>query len=156
MEITTIAKYAAQFIVPFLAKNKAIKKIGQEVKEVANTSLLNLWNWMKPIFVDEFEDEDGLNPDVENEPIVEREIKKKLESTEAPELEKLSALIEQLTKDQAEGRLPKINEASITGDGNILIQDVENSEINIQKGDVKNQKADKIYNINKIDKADFS
>lgn len=156
MEIALIAKYAAKFILPYLAKNKAVKQITDEVKEVANNSLDKLWSWMKPMFVKEFEGEEGLDPDVENEPVVEREIKKKLEQMDPAELEKLNALLEQLTKDEQEGRLPKMNKAKVSGDDNIVIQDVTDSEIKIQKGDVKNQKADKIYNIKKIDKADFS
>lgn len=156
MEIATIATYAARFMLPYLAKSKTVKQITKEVKEVTNASLLKLWDWMKPIFIEGFENDNGLDPEVEKEPIVEKEVIKKLENIDSKELEKLSAILEQLVKDEAEGRLPKINKANIGGDGNTVIQDVTNSEIKIQHGAVTNQKADKIYNIDKIDKADFS
>jgi len=50
----------------------------------------------------------------------------------------------------------KTNISQIEGEGNIVIQDVSDSKINIQTGNTTHQKADKIYNIKKIDKADFS
>ena len=156
MGITTLAIEAAKFILPFLAKNKAVKQITHEVKEVANNSLSEIWNWIKPVFVEEFEDENGLDPDVENSSVVEREIKKKLKGTDTADLEKLYALIEQLKKDEKEGRLPTLNKMKIKGDKNIGIQDVSDSQIDIQTGNTTHQKADKIYNIKKIDKADFS
>ncbi len=48
------------------------------------------------------------------------------------------------------------NNSNITGNENINIQGVKDSQINIQTGDTTNQTADKIYNIEKVDKADFS
>lgn len=93
---------------------------------------------------------------MENSLIVEREIKNKLKGTGLSELEKLYALIEQLKKDEKEGRLPTINKMKIKGDKNIGIQDVSDSQIDIQTGNTTHQKADKIYNIKKIEKADFS
>ena len=66
------------------------------------------------------------------------------------ELERLE--INKFKKFEQEG---SANSSEITGDKNINIQGVSDSEINIQ-GDTNNQTADKIYNIEKIDKADFS
>lgn len=48
------------------------------------------------------------------------------------------------------------NMASVEGDRNVVIQDVNNSAITIQSGPVTQQNAEKIYNIEQIDKADFS
>ncbi len=45
--------------------------------------------------------------------------------------------------------------ATVTGDGNMVIQGNSGS-VNIQTGNPTTQTADKIYNIEKIDKADFS
>ena len=47
------------------------------------------------------------------------------------------------------------NQLKVTGNNNIAIQDVQGSDIKIQTGG-KVQNAEKIYNIDKIDKADFS
>lgn len=47
------------------------------------------------------------------------------------------------------------NQANVTGDGNIVIQDIQESDVKIQTGGTQ-QHAEKIYNIDKIDKADFS
>lgn len=52
--------------------------------------------------------------------------------------------------------LPSSNSADFSGNGNIVVQDINNSSIHIQTGPVSSQNADKIYNIEKIDKADFS
>ena len=49
----------------------------------------------------------------------------------------------------------KHNQLTVTGNNNIAIQDVQGSDIKIQTGG-KVQNAEKIYNIEKIDKADFS
>lgn len=49
----------------------------------------------------------------------------------------------------------KHNQLTVTGNNNIAIQDVQGSDIKIQTGG-KVQNAEKIYNIDKIDKADFS
>jgi hypothetical protein len=49
----------------------------------------------------------------------------------------------------------KHNQLKVTGNNNIAIQDVRGSDIKIQTGG-KVQNAEKIYNIDKIDRADFS
>lgn len=49
----------------------------------------------------------------------------------------------------------KHNQLTVTGDGNIAIQDVQGSDLKIQTGGTV-QQAEKIYNIERIDKADFS
>lgn len=48
------------------------------------------------------------------------------------------------------------NTAIIDGNGNIVIQDVKDSPINIKIGNMTQQNAEKIYNIDKIDNANFS
>lgn len=50
----------------------------------------------------------------------------------------------------------KVNKAEVIGDNNIVIQDVKDSNIEIQTGDTTNQEANKIYNIDNIDEANFS
>lgn len=46
--------------------------------------------------------------------------------------------------------------AQVKGEGNVTIQGVKHSNVSVNTGNTSNQKADKIYNIDQIDKADFS
>jgi hypothetical protein len=131
MDITTIAKKAVQFVLPFVAKNKTVKKITTDVTEAANTSLLELWEWMKPLFIEEFEKDGTLEEDAASEAIVAREVKKKMEKADASELDKLKALLTQLQSDEAQGKLPKTNTIRVTGSKNITLQDVRGKDINI-------------------------
>ena len=131
MDITTIAKTAVQFVLPFVAKNKTVKKVTTDVTEAANTALLELWEWLKPLFIEEFEKEGNLEESVENEAIVAHEIKKKVNKATEPELVKLKTLLEQLQSDEAQGKLPKINTIRVTGSKNIILQDVRGKDINI-------------------------
>lgn len=48
------------------------------------------------------------------------------------------------------------NTATVTGDNNIVLHGSNNNNISIQTGNTTQQQAEKIYNIEKIDKADFS
>ncbi len=131
MDITTIAKTAVQFVLPFVAKNKTVKKITTDITEAANTSLLELWEWMKPLFIEEFEKDGELEEDAASEAIVAREVKKKVEKADASELDKLKALLTQLQSDEAQGKLPKTNTIRVTGSKNIILQDVRGKDINI-------------------------
>ncbi len=131
MDITTIAKTAVQFVLPFVAKNKTVKKITTDITEAANTSLLELWEWMKPLFIEEFEKDGELEEDAASEAIVAREVKKKVEKADASELDKLKALLTQLQSDEAQGKLPTTNTIRVTGSKNIILQDVRGKDINI-------------------------
>lgn len=48
------------------------------------------------------------------------------------------------------------NMVNVDGDGNIVVQGNTNSPVSINTGDTTHQTADKIYNIDKIDNANFS
>jgi hypothetical protein len=52
--------------------------------------------------------------------------------------------------------LLRSNNASVLGNDNITIQEVLGSHINIRTGNTTNQNANKIYHVDKIEKADFS
>lgn len=133
MDIITITKAAVKFVFPFIGKNKAIQQITKDITEASNTSLLELWEWMKPLFIEEFEKDGKLEESVENEAIVEHEIKKKVTKAAEPELTKLKTLLEQLQSDEAQGKLSKTNTINIKGDGNITFQDVQGRDINVNK-----------------------
>jgi hypothetical protein len=55
MDAPTIAKTAYSLIKPFLGKNKAISKITSDIADATNNTLLELWEYIKPIFIEEFE-----------------------------------------------------------------------------------------------------
>ncbi|AEE54579.1 hypothetical protein [Haliscomenobacter hydrossis] len=76
-----------------------------------------------------------------------REVEEQAESNPA-----LKQQVEGVLNAQVAG---KRNQMTVTGNGNIAIQDVQGSEIKIQTGGTV-QQAEKIYNIEKIDNADFS
>lgn len=79
MDASTIAKTAYSVIRPFVGKNKAINQITSEIKEAANTSLLELWETIKPIFIEEFEKDDRLTDKAEKEEIAVHEIEKRID-----------------------------------------------------------------------------
>jgi hypothetical protein len=54
------------------------------------------------------------------------------------------------------GRNTTQNRANIVGEEIINLQDVQNSTLNISTGNTTHQNADKIYNIEKIEEADFT
>lgn len=139
MDISKLSKEVAKFIFPFLAKNKAVSKITEDIKEASNTSLIGLWNWIKPIFIEEFEDENGLDSDVENVSIVEREIKKKIQNVEFDDLKVLTNLINQLKDDAKKGKLPQKNAINLKGNQNIVVQDSADSVIHFNTQNKKNE-----------------
>ena len=131
MDIINIAKAAVQFVFPFIAKNKAVQQITEDITKASNTSLLELWEWMKPLFIEEFEKNGELEEDATNEAIVEREVKKKVQKADESERAKLKALLEQLQSDEAQGKLPKTNTISVTGNQNVVFQDVQGKDFNV-------------------------
>lgn len=135
MDIMTIAKAAVQFVFPFIAKNKAVQQITEDITKASNTSLLELWEWLKPIFIEEFEKEGKLEEDATNEAIVAREVKKKVQKADETELAQLKTLLAQLQKDEAQGKLPKVNTIHIVGDGNITFQDVQGRDFKLNTKD---------------------
>lgn len=64
--------------------------------------------------------------------------------------------LDRLLLDKFEKHPEAANISSVTGNGNIVIQGTSDSHITISTGNTTNQKADKIYNIDKIDRAEFS
>lgn len=128
MNFTELAAKATKYVFPFLKKNKAVSQITKEIGEATNTSLIELWDWIKPIFIEEFEEEDE---NKENESVITHEIKKKLKKAESSQQQQFLQLIKQLEEDAANNRLPKQNTIKIKGNNNIAIQDAYNSQINI-------------------------
>ncbi len=83
INFSELTSKVTNLLLPFLRKNKVISKINEDFKEAGSTSLLELWEKIKPIFIEEFEEENGeLDQDVINEAILRRELKKKLKGNE--------------------------------------------------------------------------
>lgn len=135
MDILTIAKTAVQFVFPFIAKNKAVQQITEDITKSSNTSLLELWEWLKPIFIEEFEKEGKLEEDAENEAIIAREVKKKVQKADDAELTKLKTLLAQLQSDEAQGKLPKTNTIHSIGNRNFIFQDVQGRDFKLNTKD---------------------
>ena len=129
-----LAGSALKYVLPYLSKNKAIKQISSEINEAANTSLIDLWDNIKHIFIEEFEEND---PDLEEPKIVEREIKKMLESLDEPDLEKFKHLIERLNEDKKSGKLrTSTSSINIINSKNTATGNISNIDGNFQIGDI--------------------
>lgn len=125
MDAPTIAKTAYSLIRPFFGKNKAISKITADITDAANTSLLELWEFIKPIFIEEFEKDDQLTEKAEKEDIAVHEIEKRIDK-------------DAVLKSSLEQRLLAIEKeagargGTIIGSGNIL----NNGDISGVQGDI--------------------
>lgn len=79
MEFLSIASGILSILNPVLKKSKSIQQISSEIAEAADTTVHEIWQSVKPIFIEEFEEEGALTEDVEETKVVERELKKALE-----------------------------------------------------------------------------
>ncbi len=129
MDISTIAKMATEFLLPFLKKNKAISQIGDEIKEASNNSLLELWEWAKPIFIEEYSDEkkETFNDYIELAPVVEKDIHKKLSALPEEQVMKIKKLCDQLTEQGG-------SKTIVTGNDNVVVSNNTGSTISVVKG----------------------
>ncbi len=83
MDIKTIAATTFSSLLPFLKKSKSIQQVSKEVSAAADTTLGTLWEKVKPIFIEEFEEETELSEDVVKEDAVLYVLKKILKKNEA-------------------------------------------------------------------------
>lgn len=156
MDIVTLSKSIFSTLLPFLKKSKSVEKITNDIKEAADTSLSELWNKVKPVFIEEFEEnENELSEDIENEDVVGHVLKKSLKKDEnfaieiSTILEKISPSITNIVQDSQ-----NVVQGNISAGGNVEIGDrTDNSQhigrdnINIQDNQGTVQIADTI-NIN--------
>lgn len=125
MDAPTIAKTAYSLVKPFFGKNKAISKITSDITEAANTSLLELWEFIKPIFIEEFQKDDLLTDKAEREDLAVHEIEKRIDNDA-----NLKSSLEQRL--QAIEKQAGSKGGTIIGSGNIL----NNGDISHTQGDV--------------------
>ncbi len=131
MDFITLSKGIVSTLLPFLKKSKSVEKITNDIKDAADTSLSELWNKVKPIFIEEFEEApDQLSVDVEEEAAVGHVLKKTLRKDEefAKELssilDKISPSITNIVKDSK-----NVVQGNISAGGNVEIGDrTDNSQ----------------------------
>lgn len=151
MDIIQAATKITAFFAPFFGKSKTIKKIGTEIGEAADNELSLLWDKVKPWFIEEYEEDKPIDETFE-----ESDIKALLKSHLKNADEATKATIEQALQ-QKEAATKITNTSTVTGDGNQVFQGINNSTIQTHSGTGDNVAGGKkTYNIDKIDKADFS
>lgn len=149
--IATAAKIAERFLLFFL-KSKTIAQIGKEIGEATDTELGLLWKKVKPWFIEEYEEEKPLDDTFEKED-VKGVVKRALNKADDDTKSAIDALLKKLEERQPTTQ----NKVKVEGNNNIVNQGISNSNIQIHTGTGDNVQGDKkVYNIGKIDKADFS
>jgi hypothetical protein len=152
MDIITTASKIGERLLPFFLKSKTITQIGKEIGEATDTELSLLWKKVKPWFIEEYEEEKPLDDTFEKED-VKGVVKKGLKNTDDDTKNAIDELLKKLEERQPVTK----NTATVKGNNNIVNQGISNSDIQIHTGTGDNIKGDKkVYNIDKIDKADFS
>jgi hypothetical protein len=106
-------------------KNKAISKITSDIADDTNNTLLELWEFIKPIFIEEFQKDDHLTEKAEKEDIAVHEIEKRIDK----DADLKSSLEQRL---QAIEKQAGSKDATIIGSHNIL----NNGDISHTQGDV--------------------
>lgn len=148
--IQTATKITALFA-PFFGKSKTIKKIGAEIGEATDTELSLLWDKVKPWFIEEYEEDKPIDETFE-----ESDVKALLKTNLKKADEATKATIEQALQ-QKEAATKITNTSTVTGKNNQVFQGINNSTIQTHSGTGDNVVGDKkIYNIDKIDNANFS
>ncbi|MCC7506489.1 MAG: hypothetical protein IT259_14390 [Saprospiraceae bacterium] len=110
-----IAAKAAEWLLPFLKKNKLIEEIAGDFKEAAQTELRLLWQKVKPIFIEDFNDGEGrLDEAAESQPAVKKVLEKTVKNDETLG-NALSELLATLDEKAARG------EISISGSTNVVV-----------------------------------
>ena len=131
MDIKAVAGKIAGYVIPFFKKSKTIKQISQEIGDAADNELSILWNAVKGCFIEEYEEETPIDDTFEAEDIktlIKSELKRADDATKA----NIEKALEQ--KSNATTHIQQTH----TGTGDNV------------GGDKK------VYNINKVDNANFS
>lgn len=114
MTTIEIAAKAAAWLLPFLKKNKLIEEIADDFKDAAATEMRLLWQKVKPIFIEDFDDGQGhLDATAESQPVVEKMLAKAVKTDDALATE-LRELLTTLDEKVASGAI------TITGSTNVV------------------------------------
>jgi len=140
MNFQEVATKITKFIFPFFGKSKTIKQIGQEIGTAADNELLILWNSVKGLLIEEYEEATVIDADIEESDVkatIKRKLKKADDTTKAS-IEKALA--------QKAATVTKTNTTTITGNNNQVFQDVNNSNIQTHSGTGDNVAGNKTVN----------
>jgi len=127
MDSKKLAKEVVKLIFPLL-NFSSVKEIGSQIKEATNTSILEIWDKVSPIFIEEFEAEKDAGEDTEDQ-----EVQKTLKSSIETQLKRyfskdteLSKTIDTILQEYNKSSEKKSN--SISNSKNII----QGSSINVQ------------------------
>lgn len=106
MDIKTIATTTAALLGPLLKKSKSVKNITEEIGSAADNTLKGIWDTVKGIFVEEFEEEGVLNEYAKKTEVVEFTLSKKLEKEKELKIQ-LEKLLSKHENSKYQGNLNK-------------------------------------------------
>lgn len=118
MDIKTIATFLVTAFAPYLKKSKSVETISKEISEATDTTLGNIWEKIKPIFIEEFVEEEELTEAVEEPKVLEYELGKKLKKDKALKQD-LEALLEKAEKQGASVSI--VNSKNVISGSNISV-----------------------------------
>ena len=143
MDIKTITGGIITALTPFLQKSKSIKTITKDISEASDTTLSGIWTAIKPIFIEEFEEEEDVLTDEATEAsALNHVLKKKLKKEEGLK-EKLEALLK-----EREAKQPT-NSAVITNSKNVISGSTINAGGDFHLGD-KTEIGQQVNNYGKV------
>lgn len=152
MDIIAAATNIGTRLFPFFFSSKNITQISTSISETSDSELCLLWETVNPWFIEEYGVDKPLGDTFEMEDI-KSVVKRGLKNADDQTQTAIAELLKQLETRQPGSR----NTVKVKGDNNIVNQGISNSNIQIHTGTGDNIQGDKkVYNINKIDKADFS
>ena len=148
-KIQEIAKQTVSLIFPLL-KLDSIKEIGKEFKEATNTSIQEMWQLVKPVFIEEFDAEKEMGSDIASEAVqadlqsaVERKLKRSLNKNKE-EAKGLALLLEKYQAANPNSAVSISNSknviqgSTISAGGNVVVGDQINQNV-INNGNVGKQ-----------------
>ena len=94
MDTKKLATTIFTTLLPFLKKSKSIQQVSKEVLEATDTTLSELWQKVKPIFIEEFEVDTQLTEEATDKGAVMHVLKKALTKNEALK-QAVTALLEE-------------------------------------------------------------
>lgn len=126
MVVETLVATLMGYLIKSFKDSKIAGKALDELSEAT-------WNWIRPVFLKDDEPLKDLQNDPDdsvNQQMVDAMIRKHLKNN-PDELAGLQALVDKINAGQT---ITKTNSATVSGDGNIVVQDVSQSSVQINTG----------------------
>ncbi|OQY05248.1 MAG: hypothetical protein B6I20_01610 [Bacteroidetes bacterium 4572_117] len=132
MNYKEVAKQAINLFVPALAKSKARKHIKNDFSEAINNEILDVWGKIRPIFIEEIEDEtikfENITEDTDANEAIQYELRKLLKKNDGVQ-KTVNELIKKTKK--INPGITKENTVTVTGNDNTIFQYIKGLNINI-------------------------